>query len=190
MGKKQTSGATATLAPAASLPQPGSDSLWIGKHSIDGDLLVFDPTTADAGADPLSFYSLNQHRRRAFPRSIVERDIREVTDEIGSARAKKDYAARAETVAQRASALNVQREESMKTQREGVVEAHRRYLEQLGIEYAGVQETASLTRKSRRTKCHACGIALDDFAGVACGVCDGVLCSCGSCACGSPSRAR
>ena len=60
----------------------------------------------------------------------------------------------------------------------------------LGLEYKGERETEPNHKTGRRTKCHSCGIPLDDFASAVCGICDGVLCSCGACACGSPSRTK
>lgn len=164
--------------------------IWVGEHSVDRDILVFDPSEADASAARLSFYSLAQHRTRTFPRDTVIRMIQPVTDELGSARARKDYARRAELQRAHLDTLAADRVKRDESQRQGVLDSHRRHLASLGIDYQGVKDTAADRRPGRRTKCHACGIALDDFAGAVCGVCDGVLCSCGACACGGPTRSR
>jgi hypothetical protein len=161
-------------------------NLWVGRHSADQDILVFDPSEVDPFADPISFYSLGQHRIRTFPRTIVLQRIHVLTEDIGAARAHKDYARRTELRSAQQEALAADRSERDEQQRQGVIEAHRRYVEALGITYGGVQDDAD-RRRGRRTRCQACGISLDDFAGAACAVCAGVLCSCGACACGSSS---
>jgi|GEM_PF-3227273 len=164
--------------------------LWIGQHTADEDILVFDPAESDPGGNYLAFYSLTQYRRRTFPRSVVLEKIVPLADEIGSARAEKDYQRRATLEAEHGARLETADSERAQQQKHAVIEAHRRHLEAHGIEYQGVGETAVDGRKGRRTKCHSCGIALDDFAGTVCSVCHGVLCSCGACGCGSPVRAR
>jgi hypothetical protein len=164
--------------------------LWIGRHTADEDILVFDPAETDAGGAYLSFYSLTQYRRRTFPRAVVLEKIVPLDDDVGSARAEKDYQRRATLKAEHGAKQESADSERAQQQKHAVIEAHRRHLEAHGIEYQGVGDTAVEGRKGRRTKCHACGIALDDFAASACGVCHGVLCSCGACGCGSPVRAR
>src|SRR5690606_1291900 len=77
------------------LPSGFSDGgLWVGRHSGDDDVLVFDPAEGDAQAEVISFYSLAKHRRRSFRRDIIGTRIRPVTDEVSNARALKDYARR------------------------------------------------------------------------------------------------
>jgi hypothetical protein len=166
------------------------DGLWVGQHSGDDDLLVFDPAEGDSRADIISFYSLAKHRRRSFPRDVVGEKIKPVTDEVSNARALKDYARRATLQAERDGAREADRSAHAEQQREAVIEAHRRHVEGLGISYEGVERTDGNRKSGRRTKCASCGIPLDDFAHAACSVCDGVLCSCGACACGAPVRGR
>jgi hypothetical protein len=165
-------------------------NLWIGKHSADQDILVFDPAESDADGAFLSFYSLTQYRRRTFPRAVVKEKIAPLDDEVGAARAEKDYHRRATLEAEAGARMETADTERAQQQKDSVIAAHRRHLEAHGIEYQGVTDTSTGGRKGRRTKCHACGIALDDFVGTSCGVCLGVLCSCGACGCGSPVRAR
>jgi hypothetical protein len=159
--------------------------LWVGQHVADDDILVFDPSEADSRANVLSLYSLTQHRTRSFPRSMIPQKIRVLTDEVGRARAKKAYASRDALRAEHEEALAGERLQLKERQRRGVIEAHRRYIESLGLTYRGDQATAAPRRAGRRVKCHSCGIALDNFAGAVCAICEGVLCSCGVCACGS-----
>jgi hypothetical protein len=166
----------------------GGGDLWIGQHAEDLDILVFDPAEADPHADILSLYSLTQHRTRRFPRATVLHRVHELADELGSARARKDYATRAPLRAAHVQTLAAERTARMDRQRDGVVDAHRRYVEQLGVAYQGVRETAEGRRGRQRTKCPSCALALDDFAGKACAACEGVLCSCGACACRSAIR--
>lgn len=168
----------------------GGGKLWVGKHTADDDILVFDPAECDADGAFLSFYSLTQYRRRTFPRAVALAKIRPLEDQVGSARAEKDYLRRESLEAEHGARLEDADTERAQQQKDAVIAAHRRHLEAHGIEYQGVGDTAVEGRKGRRTKCHACGIALDDFVSTACGVCHGVLCSCGACGCGSPVRAR
>lgn len=166
-----------------------SDELWIGEHAVDGDILVLDPDTAEADGRLVSYYSLSQLRWRAFPARFAEEKIRKVTDEIRVARARKDYGRRSELEAEQGRAQVEARADLAERQREQVIRLHEKYMEQLGIPYEGAVESPE-GRRSRRSKCHACGIGLDDFVNRVCGVCAEVLCSCGACACGSKSRSR
>lgn len=169
---------------------PGGNGLWVGKHTGDDDLLVFDPAEADAEADVLSFYSLAKHRTRSFPRELVGSKINPVTDEVSSARALKDYARREALQAERDGEREADRSAHAEQQREAVIEAHQRYVEALGLEYEGVERTDGNRKSGRRTKCASCAIPLDDFAHAACTACNGVLCSCGACLCGATVKGR
>jgi hypothetical protein len=163
---------------------------WVGRHTVDQDTLVFDPAESNPQAELLSLYSLTQHRSRSFPRSVVQQRIEPVTDEDNLRRARQEYEQRAARRVAHGEAEAAAKTERMRHQREGVIEAHRRYLERNGVEYVGVTTTPEVQRPRRRTKCHDCGIALDDFASAACAGCKGVLCSCGACACGASDRRR
>lgn len=168
----------------------GGDGLWVGRHAADADILVFDPAEADPAAERLSFYSLTHHRLRTFPRAVVANQIREITDEAGAEQAKRAYEDRlARRVADEAQ-QEAERVERLERQRQSVLELHRRFLGELGIEYRGVRDTAKEGARRRRTRCHTCGISLDDFAGSVCVACDGVLCSCGACSCGGTLRGK
>ncbi len=164
--------------------------LWVGQHASDQDVLVFDPAEADPSAERLTFYSLTQLRNRTFPRTVVTEKIHELTDELRATRAKRDYKQRAALQAVRVREQAVIRADRAERQRAEVIEHHKQILESLGIAYQGVRKTQLGSTRRRRTQCHSCGIALDDFVGMVCVVCDGVLCSCGACACGSPVRGR
>jgi hypothetical protein len=162
----------------------GDGKLWIGQHDTDQDVLIFDPSEADPHAEVLSLYSLTQHRTRRFPRAIVLQRIQALNGDGGLDRAKSDYEQRDALRAAYEAEQAMEAVRSRSRQKEGVLSAHRRYLESLGLPYEGSRETGPDHRPGRRTKCHTCGIVLDDFAGAVCITCDGVLCSCGSCACG------
>jgi hypothetical protein len=186
----QVATTTESLPPLEAGGDPGESGIWIGRHAVDDDVLVFDPAETDPASAFVSFYSLTQYRRRSFPRAVVREKIVPLDDEVGVARAEKDYLRRADLEAENGARRETADSERLQQQRDAAIVAHRRHLELHGIEHQGVVDTADVTRKSRRTRCHACGIALDDFAGVCCSVCQGVLCSCGACGCGSPVRAR
>src|SRR5690606_37041659 len=108
-------------------------------HSGDDDVLVFDPAEGDAQAEVISFYSLAKHRRRSFRRDIIGTRIRPVTDEVSNARALKDYARREALQAELEGEREADRSAHAEQQREAAIEAHRRHLETLGIDYAGVE---------------------------------------------------
>jgi len=161
----------------------GDGKLWIGRHTGDQDILVFDPAESDPSASVLSLYSLTQHRMRSFPRATVIQRIEELDDQVGAARARKEYLERDSLKAAHEQTLADAKTERMNVQRNDVIGVHQVYIEALGRTYEGVRDTPADHRPGRRTKCHNCGIVLDDFAGAVCGICDGVLCSCGVCAC-------
>jgi hypothetical protein len=163
---------------------------WIGRHAADADVLVFDPSESGVVADRVCLYSLAQHRNRTFPLSVVHDQIRGISDEDNWEEAKRKYEDREARRHEREEKLAAERQERLEHQRQGVISAHERYLAGIGVEAAGVISTPENFKPGRRSKCQACGIALDDFAGSVCLVCNGVLCSCGACACpvGKSSR--
>lgn len=184
----ETKTATKSKPKASKKPAQSTDSLWIGEHAADGDILVLDgPSDPDQGR--ISYYSLTQLRSRVFPAAIAAAKIKEVTDEIRLARARKQYAQRTELEAEHEQARAVERADVAERQREQVIRLHEKYMEGHGVEDEGVRETPA-NHKSRRSKCHACAITLDDFVGRVCVKCNEVLCSCGACACGSRTRTR
>jgi hypothetical protein len=168
----------------------GGGSLWIGEHQGDRDILVFDPAESDAHAEVLALYSLTQHRMRRFPRAMARDRIHPITDEAVRARAEKDYLERAGRRDVHQQAVDTAQAESMSRIREGIVLAHKRFIENRGLEYGGVETISPDGRRPRVTRCFACEITLDGFVGVVCGICSGVLCSCGACSCGKPTRER
>jgi hypothetical protein len=187
---KSASSATAWLDPENLRHEAfGDGKLWIGQHAGDMDILVFDPSAADANAEVLSLYSLTQHRTRAFPRATVHERIAELTDKAARARAMEEYARRDTLRAAHEQALADEHALRRDRQRDAIIDAHRHHLETLGLDYDGVQETGE-RRSGRVLKCHRCGIVLDDFVGVKCLTCSGVLCSCGACACGKQPSGR
>ncbi|HEX2191088.1 MAG TPA: hypothetical protein VHG51_19425 [Longimicrobiaceae bacterium] len=168
--------------------------MWIGRHTADGDTLVFDPEVSDPTAANVALFSLSQLRTKVFPRATVAAKIEQVTDGAELARIEEEYRRWPELREERERERAASREEAAQRQRDAAVERHREFLEERGIAYEGVHDTATGKRpgtsRRRRTKCHACGIALDDFAAAECMVCAGVLCSCGACGCGAPVRER
>jgi hypothetical protein len=157
--------------------------LWVGQHTADSDLLVFDPAEADPTADRLSFYSLTQHRVRVFPRAVAEERIRELTDAKGAAQALRTYKEREVRRAEHLDEQSVARAARDERQRDGVLRRHQQYLAGIQKPYEGVRSTSAEGKVRRRTSCKVCGIALDDFAHTACNACESVLCSCGACSC-------
>jgi hypothetical protein len=167
----------------------GGGKLWVGQHAGDKDILVLDPAESDPTADVLVLYSLTHHRTRRFPRATVLSRISEVTDKKAHAQALKEYARRDSLRGDHERTLEAERAARMDSLRAGMVAAHEQFIAALGLPYQGVNKTATPSRSGRLTKCHMCGLDLDDFVGVSCGICSAVLCSCGACACGKPPRA-
>jgi pyruvate/2-oxoglutarate dehydrogenase complex dihydrolipoamide acyltransferase (E2) component len=167
-----------------------SGKMWIGRHSADQDVLVFDPEVSDPNATNLSFYSLSQFRTRSFPRAVAEQKIAEITEKKARAEAQAQYEQRTARKAAHDSEQSVAREGRTGKHREHAVEAHRRYVTNLGIEYLGVKDTTGQEIRPRRSRCGVCGIAVDNFVGAACLACNDLLCSCGACNCGTKTRAR
>jgi hypothetical protein len=163
---------------------------WIGRHAADADVLVFDPSESGTVTDRVSLYSLAQHRNRTFPLSVVHDQIRGISDEDNWEEAKRNYEDRAALRHEREEEAAAQRQKRMEHQRQGVIGAHERYLAGIGIEDAGVIPTPENFKPGRRSKCQVCGIVLDDFASSVCLVCNGVLCSCGACACPTGKASR
>lgn len=175
----------------AMLPlEVGDDPLWVGRHSSDQDILVLDRATSSFGSSNVSLYSLTQHRMRTFPRAIVVEKIHELDVPAEREKAISEYSARSELKAVYDDELKVAREKQYNRQREAFMGAHERYLTRIGVPLEGVIDTQPDFKPGRRVKCQVCGIALDDFAGLVCVGCDGLLCSCGACACGTRSRRK
>jgi hypothetical protein len=164
--------------------------MWIGRHSADQDVLVFDPALSDPAAANVSFYSLTQFRNRTFPRAVAEQKIAEITEKDAWDEAQTLYEQRTARKAAHESEQSVAREERTGRHREQAIEAHRRYVTNLGIEYLGVRDTAGQEIRPRRSRCAVCGIAVDNFVGSACMACNDLLCSCGACNCGTKTRTR
>ena len=92
--------------------------MWIGRHSADQDVLVFDPAVSDPGATNLSFYSLSQFRTRTFPRSVAEQKIAEITEKAARAEAQELYEQRTARKAAHESEQSEAREERAGRHRE------------------------------------------------------------------------
>ncbi len=191
MTQKQSGGSLKTTRRGTAKAREGAGSgaefeagkFWIGRHAADADVLVFDPSESDVVSDRVCLYSLAQHRNRTFPLSVVHDQIRGISDEENWEEAKRNYEDRAALRHEREEVAAAEKRERVEHQRQGVIAAHERYLAGLGIQNAGVVPTPEDFKPGRRSKCQSCGIALDDFAGSVCLVCNGILCSCGACAC-------
>ena len=174
------------------LQNDSSDAtLRIGRHSADGDTLVFDPKQAQANGSHIPLFSLTQFRTRAFPPRVVESQIEEIVDPEQRAQAEARYKAWPTLKAERDRELEQAREVSDAQRRELILENHRRFLQGNDVAYKGVQDSADKvtggSRKRARSTCTRCTSAVEDFAGLRCGACMAILCSCGACAC-APAR--
>ena len=183
----------ATAAASAAGTEIGRDTplgtLWVGRHSGDRDILVLDPEVSSPNPQNVSLYSLTQHRLRTFPRSVMAEKIHAL--ENGELeKAIEEYAARLSRRADYEDGLRAAQAQRRTRQRDEIIRSHERYLERIGVRNAGVADTLPGHKNGRRSKCHACGIDLDDFVGLVCGGCSSLLCSCGACACGTTSRRR
>jgi hypothetical protein len=161
--------------------------LWVGRHSGDGDTLVFDPALGEGSSEYVSLFSLTQLRPRAFPLQVVQQRIEPISDAAERAAALKRYRTWPSLKAERERAQVREREEGTARRREQTLALHRAYLEARGVAYKGVRDSSEATAggppKRARSVCGNCGIRLDDYVGTRCVACNGVLCSCGACAC-------
>jgi hypothetical protein len=164
-------------------------TLWVGRHSGDRDILVLDPDVASSNPQNVSLYSLTQHRLRTFPRSVMAEKIHAL-EEAELEKAIEEYSSRTSRREVYEDGLRAAEAQRRTRQRNEFVRSHERYLERIGVRDAGVTDTLPGHKNGRRSKCHACGIDLDDFVGLVCGGCSSVLCSCGACACGTAGRKR
>lgn len=168
--------------------------LRIGRHSVDGDTLVFDPANSAPGSANVALFSLTQFRTRAFPKRVVEAQIEEIVDPEQRAKAEALYHERTSLKAERDLELEKAQDASGARRREHTLENHRRFLAGNHVEYKGVQDSAEKvtggSRKRARSACSRCTTPLDDFLGLRCVACGGVLCSCGACACAPPRTAE
>lgn len=174
------------------LQNDSSDAtLRIGRHSADGDTLVFDPKQSATDGSNVALFSLTQFRTRAFPQRVVEAQIEEIVDPELRAEAEARYRAWPTLKAERDRELEQAKEASGARRRDLIVENHRRFVEGNEVEYKGVQDSSEKvtggSRKRARSSCTRCTSTLDDFAGLRCSACGAVLCSCGACAC-TPAR--
>jgi hypothetical protein len=185
------SSATARPEPVSKQNDPfGGGVLWIGEHEGDHDILVMDPAVSDPNADVLALYSLTQHRMRRFPRAMAADRIHPITDQLAHARAKKEYSQRVSLRDAHERTLETAQADRMDRIREGILLAHRQFVENRGLTYQGVDTVAADARPPRASRCYVCDIAVDGFVGVTCRLCSGTLCSCGACVCGKPPRGR
>lgn len=161
---------------------------WVGRHSADGDTLVFDPALAIPQSPNVCFFSLTQFRPRTFPPSVVQGQIQEVVDDKQRKEALERYREWPKLKEAHDHTLERGREQASVQRREVILANHQHYLEARGIPYKGVRDSSEITakpaRKGRRMLCSRCRSPLDDYIGARCNGCDGVLCSCGACACG------
>jgi hypothetical protein len=167
--------------------QNGDDALRFARHTVDGDTLVFDPALFPAGPANVTFFSLTQFRPRSFPHSVVETRIDEVVDPEQCARAAARYLEWPELKLAHEQEAEGERQARAVRQRERILEAHRRFVEEGGRSYEGVQDSAVAvtggSKRRTRAACPRCSTPVDDFAGTRCMGCKAVLCSCGACAC-------
>ncbi len=157
--------------------------LRIGRHSVDGDTLVFDPALSSPGSTNVALFSLTEFRTRAFPPAFVASRIEEITDPEQREQAEKRYHSWPALKAERDLEMERLGAEGVLRRREQILEEHRLFVESRGVAYQGVKDTVP-GAKRRRSACSRCGIPLDDFVGASCVGCGSVLCSCGACGCG------
>lgn len=171
-----------------------SDKLWFGRHAVDGDTLVLDPSQSTPDSSTVTLFSLTQFRPRRFPPSIVRSQIREIVDPQERVQAEEQYREWPTLKAEREQERERTSQEVAARQKERIVEAHKRFLDEQNLPYQGVQdsseESTGTSRKRQRTACQRCGIPLDDFVQTRCAGCNSVLCSCGACGCRAPAAPR
>jgi hypothetical protein len=155
-------------------------SLWIGRHSADDDVLVFDPVYAvPATGDRYPLYSLRQKRNRVFPVAVIHEKIvgvegserERLFEEYGAARSAAEIEAQ-------------QRHDREAKQRRTTIERrHRLFLSRLELEYKGLR-SPTRTRSRRVDHCYNCKERVDSAIDPECAACGWIVCYCGACGCG------
>lgn len=166
--------------------------LWIGRHSVDQDLLVRDAALDNPASENPTFFSLSHLRPRTFSPKAVEKFIVEVTDETEFAEAEKRYKNRGKERVKRDKEDAKLADQAAVDQKEAILERHRAYLKKKDLPYEGVQESSLAVKgtsaQRRKTICHKCRHALEDRAGSRCLSCTCLVCFCGACGCGAAKK--
>ena len=167
----------------------GSDTFWIGRHSVDNDTLVFDPATAKSDSKNVVCFSLTQYRVRAFPPAVAGKLIHGITDAKEQAAAKKKYEQWPKLKAEQDDAAPAVRAGVVEQRRDEILERHKAFLATLPVpREPKVVPASKLTKRRRATTCVMCGRDLDVGLDMNCEVCQQPVCRCGACSCAKASQ--
>lgn len=154
--------------------------IWIGRHEVDGDLLVFDPERSAANSGNYALFSLTQRRQRVFPISVIREKIVAVGDTAEWEQAFEDY--RNARVNADAEANNRKADDAARRQRL-IVDKHRAFLNTRKLPYRGTRPQGT-NRVHRVTHCYSCKSNLNNEQHPECAACGWIICFCGACGCG------
>jgi hypothetical protein len=144
---------------------------WVGEFN-DGEVVVFDPDAQRRDEpDWVFLWSRQSRRMERYAKDIVRNAIRKTADKLKTKAAIADYRAH-------------HREEEDRGRKKLAHKAetnHRKYIERLGLAYAGTRLAPARTRVAW---CWSCKEKIDNQVQLECKVCAWMLCECGACGCG------
>lgn len=165
--------------------QAGAKELWIGRHSVDDDTLVFDPAVAQSSSGNVTFFSLSRLGTRSFTPGSVQQLITGITDPKELSALKKTYKRWPELKVERDEIDSQARSDAMQQRRSTIAERHRDFLAALPTQDASTVGKPTASPKRRRiANCPVCHRTLDTGMNLECDDCAQRVCTCGACNCG------
>ena len=158
--------------------------IWIG--TVDGDILVYDPSIQIRGAPHVFIWSRQTKSIEKYDPSILRKHIRRLTDKIQWQDHYRNY------IDWKVSNTGDLDEWQRKQQsyyiehsniEQGIEKRHRMRIEELGLTYAGTRRVSE-KRVRRMANCYLCKKSLDNEIDLECEACGWILCGCGACGCG------
>ena len=161
-----------------------ANKMWIGRHSADSDILVFDPALAQPQSGNVMLFSLDHLRPRSFTPAAAETLIDGITDPKEIASAKRAYRKWPERKAERDEAARQARADAVEERRRAISERHSAFLATLPSARGEAVEKARGSAKRRVANCPACNRVLATGMNLQCDACAQRICTCGACSCG------
>lgn len=181
--------------------QDGTDdaALWAGVIEATCAMVVYDPTLQLPGTTEINVYSVARGLVRRFDPVWLRGKAKTVWGpQRASALAEyatwkrlngdefmRDDVARADRESSRPGGLSSGTANYIAATA-SAIERHREFISQSGVEYVGTTNVG--LPNHRVTHCWRCKSHLDNEINVSCAACRWILCACGACGCGRPTR--
>jgi hypothetical protein len=171
--------------------------LIVVKFNATGFIIVLDKALRCLNAKMVFAYSLRDYQIQKYMRDSIQTDVTIVK---GSERMRvvSRYERWKETPAAKTQlselpelveeSIAAGKQRARDVQKLRALEAHKKYINDLGIEYPGVRAASSKTH--RVTYCWKCTSHLDNSVDSECNRCRGIFCYCGACLCGYSGQRR